>query len=138
MSRCCHSIQRLCSLSSDRAVAAPNLCAAASYGSFAGARRWVYACNSCFPFWAPKTRHIKKQSNRRGVGLGRPPFGQKNQDDPTRRGTGRTAGPPGTAAGVEHRGGGCCFFVQWRQIKQQKKEKEWTASNSLYTTMKML
>ncbi len=42
-------IQRLCSLSMDRAVGAPNHCDLAPYGFVAGVQRWVCARNGWFP-----------------------------------------------------------------------------------------
>jgi hypothetical protein len=66
MSCRCYPIQQFCALSSDEAVANPNLHAAASYGSFSGTRCWVCACDSCFPCLGRQNKTHQKTEQQGG------------------------------------------------------------------------
>jgi hypothetical protein len=63
----------------DRAAAPLNHRAVTPYTSIAGAQRWIALAMAGSLVWGDKTKRIKKQRDRGGVGLRWLPFGQKRQ-----------------------------------------------------------
>ncbi len=113
------SIQRHCSLSIDRAAAPPNYHVVALYRSVAGAQCWVCNRNGWFLCWGVKTRHIKKQRDRGGVGLRWLPFGKKSNNLQTVGRKDRRDDGEGVQLGRSVQGG-CCLFMRGSKLSNAK------------------
>jgi hypothetical protein len=124
MSSCRCPIQRLCSLSIDRAAAPPNPCAIALYRSVAGIQ--CRDCDGWSLVWGDKTQHIKIQRHGGGgIGLRWPLFGKKSNNQPIVGGNNARDDGEGARLGRSV-WGGCCLFMWGSKLSDAKNTKNKT------------